>query len=109
MAAEARSDMEPDDLAWVDTVPVRRARAKRITISDVEWAKAATPAPGQPAIRTATFWINSTEVMAVLIEETTVACDGSTKEATEPGQPRVRLGGRSYLLFVEAAAQNSSP
>ncbi len=99
--------MEPDELTWIDSVPVRPARRKLITVSEYEWARTAA-ADGEPARLKAHFWINSTELMAVLIEETTVACSGSTKQATGAVQPRVRLGGRSYLLFVEAAAQGSS-
>lgn len=99
--------MESDELTWVDSVPVRPARRKVITVSEYEWART-TAADGEPARLEVHFWINSTELMAVLIEEPIVACGGSIKHATAPVQPCVRLRGRSYLLVVEAAAPDSS-
>ncbi len=59
--------MEPDEFTWVDSVPVRPARGKRVTISDWEWSVAA-PAAREAAVRSARFWINSTELMAILVE-----------------------------------------
>ncbi len=91
--------MEPDEMTWVDTVPVRPARTKKITIGEYEWVKAA-PADGELARLTARFWINSTELVAVLLEDTTPGLSGGPGQADAP-QARVRLGGRSYLLLVE--------
>ena len=101
---EARSDIEPDELTWIDSVPVRPARGKRVTIGEYEWVRAA-PSGGEPAQFRARFWINNTELVAVLVEETTTrAARGSTDQTLGPCQPRVRMRGRTYLLFVEASA-----
>ncbi len=99
--------MEPDELTWIDSVPVRPARGKRITIGEYEWVRAAPSANG-PGVLTARFWLNSIELMAILIEEATVAQGGSTEQPTDPPQPRVRIGGRSYLLSVRAPAQDAT-
>ncbi len=98
--------MERDELAWIDSVPVRPARGKKITIGEFEWSEAAPE--NAPARRTARFWLNSTELLAILVEETTVAHGGSTGQITDAPPPRVRIGGRSYLLFVEAPTQRST-
>ncbi len=86
-------------MTWVDAVPVRPARTKKITIGEFEWVKAA-PADGERAGLTARFWINSTELVAVLVEDTAPGHGGGTGQTDAP-QARVRLGGRSYLLLVE--------
>ncbi len=96
--------MEPDELTWIDSVPVRPARRKRITIGEYEWVRTA-PAAGEPARLTARFWINSIEVEAILVE---AATGGSADQSTDSPQPRVRVGGHSYLLCVMAPAQGSS-
>ncbi len=87
--------MQPDELAWIDSVPAPPARGKQVRIGEHEW----TRAPSSARL-TARFWINSTEVSAVLVEHETP--DG--RSTTQPPQPRVRVGGRSYLLFVQAPA-----
>ncbi len=94
--------MQPDEFTWIDSVPARPARAKRIIISEYEWARAA-PAAGEASRLSYRFWINSTEILAILVEETS-AHGSSVDQKSEPTQPRVRIGGRSYLLFVEGAA-----
>ncbi len=78
--------MQPEEFTWVDSVPVRPARRKRITIGEYEWVRTA-PADGQPARLTARFWINSIEIEAILVEATT---GGSTDQSTDSLQPRVR-------------------
>ncbi len=75
--------MEPDELTWIDSVPVRPARGKRITIGEYEWVRAAPSANG-PGVLTARFWLNSIELMAILIEEATVAQGGSTEQPPGP-------------------------
>ncbi len=99
--------MESDELTWVDSVPVRPARRKVITVGEYDWARAA-PTDGEPSRLTARFWINSTEIVAVLVENTAAADGGTTKQMIEPPQPRLRVGGRSYLLYVEAPARSST-
>ncbi len=94
-------------MSWVDSVPVRPARRKRITVSEFEWVRAA-PAGGEAARLTARFWINSTELMAILVEETPVDHGGNAEQTTDPPPPRVRMGGRCYLLSVQAPAQTST-
>ncbi len=92
--------MEADDFAWVDTVPARPARVQRITVGEKEWVRSATTS-GQPARLTARFHINTTEVMAVLMEDTAVGRPGHTAP-TAAALPRLRIAGRTYLLSVEA-------
>ena len=102
--SETRSDVEHDETTWVDTVPVRPARTKRITINEFEWTPTA-PADDQPARLTAPFMINNAEFVAVLVEDTTPAHAANTGQTTGAPQPRLRLAGRSYLLSVEPPAQ----
>ncbi len=87
-------------MTWVDSVPARPARTKRFTVSEHEWVRT-VPADGQPARLTARFHINTTEVMAVLMEDTAVGRVGHTPP-TAASLPRLRIAGRTYLLSVEA-------
>lgn len=92
--------MEADDLAWVDTVPIRPARGQRITVGETEWVRSATVS-GQPARLTARFHINTTEVMAILVEDTALGGTSDTATTTA-SRPRLRIAGCTYLLSVEA-------
>ena len=95
--------MEPDELAWVDSVPVRPARAKQVTIGEHEWLRA-VPEDGGPAQLTARFRINNTDLVAILVEERTPPPAAPAAPTTGAPPPRLRLAGRSYRLFVEAPA-----
>ncbi len=95
--------MEPDELAWVDSIPVRASRVKQITVSEFEWLRAA-PEDGRPATLSARFRINSTELVAILVEEGVPLHTERAVPMTGAPPPRLRLAGRSYRLFVEAPA-----
>lgn len=97
--------MDPDELSWVDSVPARPARKRRITVGEYEWLRAA-PADGEPVRLTARFWINSTELVAILVEDTTIGVSGGAGQM-RARQARARMGGRTYRLSVEAPAENS--
>ena len=98
--------MEFDETTWVDTVPARPARQKRVTISEFEWTRTAA-AEGEPTRLTACFFLNTTELMAVLLKDI-ASGQVDNPEAIAALRPRTRIGGRTYLLTVEAPASNST-
>ncbi len=92
--------MEPDELPWIDSVPVRRARAKRITIGEYEWVPTSSTADGRARF-CASFLINHTELVALLVEDRSEIRGVRAGRTSVPPPPRLRLGNRWYLLFIE--------
>ncbi len=97
-----------DEFSWVDSVvPPDRAlaRAKRLTIGEHEFQQMSPTSDGQRRLRTR-FFINTTEIEATLVE---VGHDAGATEAKARTHPRLRLGGRFYLLTIASSADQSRP
>lgn len=98
--------MEPDEFTWIEAVPVRPPRTKRLTFSEFEWSVESPREDGRARL-SARFMINSTELVAILVEDTTPAQTGGTNRTNNTSPSRLRVGGRSYRLFIEPPATAS--
>lgn len=94
------------DVIWVDEVPRRRAKAKRVVIGEHEWRQVPGACSRPPCLR-ASFFVNGTEVVAVLRPVDEPVGGQVESAASWDRAPRLRIRGLTYSLSVQVPDPSS--